>query len=261
MTTGARITKQILVLVVFLLIVGGVGFGAYAVFRIPSQTPTPTPNPTINLSPISILSTKLLNVQNNDYDFLAKVTNPNTEWGSAEVDYSIAFVGVSGNLISQKTDSFYILPGQTKYIINSPLEFNEQVASAEMIIKSVEWQQMNSQSINDVSLIPRNYSYNISSEAGIFSRVGGQVFNNSNFDLGQVSVLVLLFDESNNPIAVNKTEILTFLAKTTRGFETTWYSPFVGKVGPIEIDAYTNIFQNSNFIREYGGTAKFQQLY
>ena len=261
MTSGARITKQIIVVVVFLLILGGIGFSAYAVFRIPSQAPTPTPNPTINLSPISILSTKLLNIQNNDYDFLAKVTNPNTEWGSAEVDYSITFLSASGNQISQKTGSFYILPGQTKYIINSPLKFNEQVASAEMNIKSVEWQQMNSQSVNDVSLIPRNYSYNISYDPGIFSKVGGQVFNNSNFDLGQVSVLVLLFDDQNNSIAVNKTEILTFLAKTTRGFETAWYSPFVGRVGPIEIDAYTNVFQNSNFIREYGGTAKFQQLY
>ncbi|MGD0977373.1 MAG: hypothetical protein ABR875_03735 [Minisyncoccia bacterium] len=259
MTTGERIAKQLVVLVIILLIVGGIAYGAYFTFKKPAATPTP--NPTINLTPVSVVSSQLINVDTNDYDFLAKVTNPNSDYGSDDVEYQIVFTGASGDQISTITSSFYILPGQTKYIINTPLKFNEPVAQAQMSIKSVDWQKMNSQSVNDISLLAKNISYAPSSNPGVFSTASGQIFNNSDYDLGQVLVLVILFDETNNPIAVNKTEELTFLSKTSRGFETSWHTSFPGKVNRTEVDAYTNVFQNSNFIATHGGTEKFQENY
>lgn len=259
MTTGARVTKQIVILVVFLLVIGGIGYGGYAVF-VPEK-PTPTPNPTINLSPVIIVSQKLINVENNDYDFLAKVNNPNTDYGSPDVEYQITFLNAAGTQILQKSDFFYILPGQTKYVVNTPLKFNEPVAQAEVKIISIDWQQMDSLSSENISLLPRNISYNEISATGIFSKVGGSIQNDSNFDFGQVSVLVILLNGVSEPIAVNKTEIMTFMAKTTRGFETTWYQPFADEVSQTEVEAYTNIFENSNFLRQYERTEKFQQFY
>jgi hypothetical protein len=259
MTSGARIIKQIIFLVVFLLIVGGIGFGGYTIFK--TSAPTPTPTPEISLNSISILSTQLINVENNDYDFLAKVINPNTDYGSPDVEYEISFFNMSGVEVGQKTDVFYILPGQTKYIINSPLKFGEPIARGEMRIRSVEWQKMDPTAQNNISLVARNYSYNLVSDPGVFSKIGGQIFNNSDFDLGQVGVFAILYDSSDKPIAVGKTEILTFLAKTNRGFETSWYVPFVGEVIRQEVDAYTNVFENSNFLKSYGGSEKFQQFY
>lgn len=259
MTTGNRILKQIFVAVVFLIVVSGIAFGGYFVFRKP--VPTPTPNPTINLAPISIISTQLFNITDNDYDFLAKVGNSNTDYGSGDVEYQLTFFDTSGQQISQKQNSFYILPGQTKYIIESPLKFNQPVAKVIMAIKSVDWQKLDPLASSNISFLPSNYSYNETSQAGVFSKVGGSILNNSDLDLGQVSVVVLLFDGSDSVIGVNKTEILTFLAKTTRGFEVAWYTPFVGKVARTEVNSYTDVFENSNFLSRYGRPEKFQQFY
>ncbi len=223
--------------------------------------PTPTPNPTINLAPIQVVDHWLLNVENNDYDFLAKVTNSNTDYGSPDVEYEISFFNANGSRISQKTGSFYILPGQTKYVIDSPLKFQEQISRADFTIKSADWQKLGSLALAGVNLVVKNSSYNPILQPGVFARVGGEVLNNSDFDLNKANVSVVLFDSENNPLAISQTEINTFLAKTSRGFEVTWFVPFVGSVVRVDAEANTDVFENSNFLRQYGGQERFKQMY
>ncbi len=259
MTDSQRKGKQAFIAAIFCLIVGGLSFLIYRGVRPPS--PTPTPNPTINLAPIQIVGHWLLNVENNDYDFLAKVTNPNTDYGSPDVEYELSFFNASGAKISQKTGSFYILPGQTKYVIDSPLKFQEQVSRAEFTVKSVDWQKLGSLALTGVNLVVKNSSYVQILRPGTFGKVGGEVLNNSDFDLNRANVSVVLFDSENNPLAVGQTEINTFLAKTNRGFEVTWYVPFVGNVARVDAEANTDVFENSNFLRRYGGQERFKQMY
>ena len=87
------------------------------------------------------------------------------------------------------------------------------------------------------------------------------VFNSSDLDLNRVDVTVVVLDTSQEPIAVSKTNIFTFLARTSRGFEVAWFTPFVGQVNRIDAEADANVFENSNFLRTYGGQEKFKQLY
>lgn len=259
MEESQRKRKQALVAVIFFLIIGGLGFLVYRGVRPPS--PTPTPNPTINLAPIQIVNRWLLNVENNDYDFLAKVTNPNTDYGSPDVEYEISFFNAGGTRISQKTGSFYILPGQTKYLIDSPLKFQERISRAELAVKSADWQKLGSLALAGANLVVKNSSYNPILQPSVFAKVGGEVLNNSDFDLNKVGISVVLFDSENNPLAVGQTEINTFLAKTSRGFELTWFAPFVGNVARVDAEANTDVFENSNFLRQYGGQERFKQMY
>lgn len=259
MEEGQRKRKQMLAAVIFFLIVGGLGFLIYRGVRSPS--PTPTPNPTINLAPIQVVDHWLSNVESNDYDFLAKITNSNTDYGSPDVEYEISFFNASGAKISQKVGSFYILPGQTKYVIDSPLKFQERIDHADFAIKSADWQKLSSLAITGVNLVVKNSSYTQILQPGAFGKVGGEVLNNSDFDLNKVDVSVVLFDSGNNPLAIGQTEINTFLAKTSRGFEVTWYVPFVGNVTSVDAEANTDVFENSNFLRQYGGQERFKQMY
>lgn len=259
MEEGQRKRKQAFVAVIFFLIVGGLSFLIYRGVRPP--LPAPTPNPTINLAPIQIIDRWLLNVENNDYDFLAKVTNPNTDYGSPDVEYEISFFNASGAKVSQKVGSFYILPGQTKYIIDSPLKFQERINRADLVIKSADWQKLGSLAITGVNTVVKNSSYTQILQPGIFGKVGGEVLNGSDFDLNKVNISVVLFNSGNNPLAVGQTEINTFLAKTSRGFEITWFVPFVGNVSRVDAEANTDVFENSNFLRQYGGQERFKQMY
>ncbi len=260
MEAAQRTTKQVFIALVFLVIVGGLGFLIYR--GVVPPTPIPTPNPTINLAPIQVSFAKLFNIQNNDYDFLAKVTNPNTDYGSSNAEYQLTFRDASGITVSTKTGSFYILPGQTKYIVDLPLRFSQPVSQAELKVTSVNWQKLDPLAAGGVPLVIRDSSYSQISQAGVFSKVGGSIFNNSDFDINQVDVAVVLTDQDGQPLAVNKTLISTFLSKTTRGFEVTWGAPFVGKVINVNAEVNTNVFENSNFIRKYGGSQQpFQQYY
>lgn len=260
MTESQRLTRQIIVALVFFLVIGGISFGVYRGF-IYSPAPIPTPNPTINLAPIQIISTKLFNVQNDDYDFLAKARNPNTEYGSPAVEYQIDFYDFTNAIVFNKTGSFYILPGQTKYVIESPLRFQSAVSRADFKVKSVDWQKLQPLAATAATLLTRNVAYSQVSRPGSFAKVGGEVFNSSDLDLNKVDVTVVVLDANQEPIAVNKTNIFTFLARTTRGFEVAWIAPFVGQTNRVDAEASANVFENSNFLRTYGRQEKFKQLY
>lgn len=259
MTNSQRLTKRIIIAAIFFLIVGGLSFWTYRIVN--PSLPPPTPNPTANLAPIRILSTKLLNIENNDYDFIAKVNNPNTDYGSGDAEYELTFFGAGGNQVSQKRGTFYILPGQTRYVLETPLRFQEPVSQAEVTVKRVDWQQFDPISANGINLLPKNVSYSQINQTGVFSKVGGSIQNDSDFDLGQTEVLVVLSDKSESIIAASRTNIQTFLAHTGRGFETTWYESFVGQVNRVEVETHTNVFENSNFLRQYQRLEKFQQYY
>ncbi|MDP3953866.1 MAG: hypothetical protein Q8Q06_00425 [bacterium] len=259
MLPAERIVKQITALVIFVIIFGGLGFLAYEGLK--PSAPTPTPPPILNLTPVYALSSKLFNVQNNDYDFVAKVKNPNQEYGSDSIQYELSLWDNDDELILRKYGTFYIMPGQTKYIADLPMRLSRPAVRHDFKVVSINWLKVGETVGEDVSLVVRNITYSQPPGESFFSKAAGNVYNNSDFDLGEVGLVAVAFNSSGEPIAVNKTIINTFLAKTSRGFELKWQYPFVGSYSTIEIEANTNIFENANFIRRLGEQERFQQLY
>jgi len=258
MTTVSRVTKQIFVALIFLIIIGGLGFFGYRGANPPK--PTPTPNPTANIK-IVIAYEKLINVKNNDYDFVAKVTNPSSVYGSGDVEYDLNFYDSTGAVVSTKSGSFYILPGETKYVVETPLRFSQLISSAHLQIKSVDWQKLNSATDQSILFLDRNVGFSLVNQPGVFGKVSGSITNSSNYDFAKADVNIILFDQENNIIAVSRTDIRSFLAKTNRGFEVAWPDAFNGQVGQAFAKTSTNVFQDSNFLRDYGGQERFQEFY
>lgn len=257
MVPGTRFLKQIIVALLTVVILGGGGFAAVRHFHPPP--PTPTPDPRAALKPIDILSTQLFRVSDHDYDFLANVQNPNTRYGSGNVGYELDFSDEGGKVVKTMPGTFYILPGQTKYVINTPLKFDVAVAKATMKITSVLWQELDPLALSGVTFVVTTAGFHQSSpSSATVGAVGGSVTNNSDFDISRVDVVVVLFDAAGKPIATNRTEIRTFLAHTARGFETAWFSPIAGTIARTSAEANTNLFENDAFIRTYGGQERFQ---
>lgn len=255
----SRVVKQGIIAGIFFLILGGIGFGIFRAVIPP--TPTPTPNPTIHLAPLQVITSKLLNITNNDYDFVAKIRNANLDYGSGRVEYRLTIYGVDAQPLVTKTGSFYILPGQTKHVIVTPIRLEAQAARAEFSITMVDWQQLNQLASQGIDIIPRNVALSKINQPGTYAKVGGNVFNNSDLDLDIVDVAVIVSNFNGDIVAVNKTDIRTFVSKTQRGFEVAWPSAFLGQPDRVEAEATTNVFNNLNFLRQYGGQERFQQLY
>ena len=263
MTDQQRLLKQSIIALIFLLLVGSLSFGIYRGYNPPA--PSPTPNPTAQLTPLKIISSQLLLVANSGYDFVARINNPNTDYGSADVEYELTVANAAGSSLGSQTGSFYILPGQTKYLVITPVKLStltsEVASQANLTIKSVDWQKLAPLATSGINLIPRDYTFQPVKQLGVVGKVNGAVLNSSDYDLGQVEVSVILFDSERNIMAVNRTEIRTFLAKTTRGFEVAWFTPLSGVVGSVEVEANTNVFENSNYLHQYQQPERFQQFY
>ncbi|PIR41981.1 MAG: hypothetical protein COV30_00845 [Candidatus Yanofskybacteria bacterium CG10_big_fil_rev_8_21_14_0_10_37_15] len=212
--------------------------------------------------PLEISEEKLFQIGRGDYDFIARMFNPNTSYGASEITYSITFSG-----LGTRQGVTYILPGQTKYIVLTSLLFDEdsfvggkEAVAADLKITSVKWEKLNIPS-GEINLINRRGDFTNLISGGFFE---GVVFNDSNYDFDKAEVLVILFSnetENNNKIVgVNKTEIRTLLSKTERSYRMSWLSE-VPDVAKVDVQISTNLFENSNFIKNYGTQERFQEFY
>src|SRR3989344_4056963 len=281
----SRIQKQLIYGFVFFIAIGALSFWIYTAARL-----TPTCFDKIqnqqeegvdcgkvcgntclqSLQPIRVLSSNLFKVSELngqiDYDALFRVYNPNTQFGSANVEYSLSILNLNGDIISSilsKTGSFYILLGQTKYVYEPLLEVAKTSAGKDTVtleITKIDWQKLEGVFDEDVKLVIRSKELFADGKPGISARVTGTVFNSSDFDINRVDVIVALF-KNNAPIAANRTDIRTLIAGSDRFFEVDWFSPVSETPDRVDVEANTNVFQDSNFIRRYGTQEKFQQFY
>lgn len=248
MNSAVRLVKQLLIVIIILGVFGFAGFRIAN--NIHPPTPTPTPDPRASLAPLEILEIDLLPVGNLDYDVVAKIKNPNAGYGSGDVRYQLRlFFDATGGTESyeERDGSFYILPGQTGYYVISPVRSNRIFTRAEIRVVSVDWQQLTALAAQQVSLVVSGTQLIPAS-----AKFLGTVVNTSDFDISQADVTVILFNTAQHPIAANRTEIRTFLAKTSRGFEVSWSSPIPGVASNSYVEATTNLFENSTFLRTYG---------
>ena len=80
-------------------------------------------------------------------------------------------------------------------------------------------------------------------------------------DFDKIDVAVILFDNTGKIVGVGKTDIRTFVAKSERGFNVAWPFALSRNVARQDVEASTNLFENSNFIKSYGSPEKFQKFY
>lgn len=201
------------------------------------------------IMPVEIQSTQLLKIGQGDYDVVAKLYNPNTFYGTSRLEYSIAPFGYSGFT--------YILPGQSKFIVLTSLKSAQDVVDVDLIIKNAQWQKLDMPN-NAVSFVVTRKDYH-PTQSG--TELDAVLYNNSNYDFDKIDVAVILTDDRGDIVGVSKTDIRTFVAKSERGFNVTWPFTLPANATRQDIEASTNLFENSNYIKSYGTEEKFQKFY
>ena len=269
----SRVIKQIIIAAVYILVIGGISLGVYYF----GYTTSPTCFDGIQngkeegvdcgtlacgqvcppaIMPIVVNYVKYFKVNENDYDFVAQVFNPNSDYGASSVNFNLEISDSSGSL-KEKPGTTYLRPGQTKYIVWTAVSTGGAVVEAKLNIKDAFWGQMNVPS-QTVSFIVKNKDIKSISTG---YQLESTIYNNSYYDFDKIDVSVILFDDLNNIIGVNGTNIKTFISKTDRYFKVLWNQQLSGQIERIDIEADTNLFDNSNFIKEHGTQERFQTYY
>src|SRR3989344_2010209 len=213
------------------------------------------------LKPIEVKNSYLFKIKEEaggiDHDTLFLVSNLNTQFGSAWVNYEVTLFDGQGQALLQKPGRFYILPGQTKYIYEPALKTKSPAVRAEIKTSVANWEKLEGVFSEDAKFVAKSTDYIVNDRPGIFSRVNGVIFNSSDFDFDRIEVVAVLFKDG-QPVGAGKTVLTTFPAKSDRFYEITWVNPLTA-ADRVEIEANTDVFQNSNFLRKYGTPERFQQ--
>jgi len=257
-----RTTKQIIIALIFSLILFGLGFLIYSLSR-PAPTcsdgilnqgeeETDCGGPCLScellrIKEIEILSTEVILNQNDFYDLVFQIKNPNQNYGSGKVSYQFKIYDSSSNLITQYSDQTYILPNQTKYLVQTKIKIPRSFSKVELSFDDVKWQKLTDYQAPQLVVQQKEYRLLGSEEPG-FSQTRGVLVNKSSFDFEKIGVDILLFDSFNRLIGLNMTEIRTLLTGQERDFFATWFNQIDDQVVYVEMEAETNVFDPDNYL-------------
>lgn len=203
---------------------------------------------------------KILALKDNRYDLVAKINNPNPNYGLARLSYSFEAYDGNNQLIWQKSGVDFVLPHENKYLIESNAAIDQTPARAELKIETVDKSQW--QKLKDNFVSPDIYVHdrqlNLDYQPGGV-QASGIIKNNSVFGFEQVFVTVVLFDKNKEILGVNKTEAQTVSAGEERYFSVFWPVSLPGETSVVEMTAETNVFLDENFMRNWSAPEKFQQ--
>ncbi|MAF20385.1 MAG: hypothetical protein CMI55_01755 [Parcubacteria group bacterium] len=268
-----RLVKQIIIAFIFFSILAGIGFLIYYFNRtIPScddgilnqseeriDCGGPcAPCQSINTEDLEVLLVKAVSAQDSFYDLIVQIRNPNKNYGSGRVPYRFRLNDVEKDLTLEFSGLTFILPNQSKYLIETKVEFSGQAPKIEFSLGEVEWQKLEDYQPPQLIVQQKEYRLLDGDQLGS-SQARGVLVNKSNFGFEKINIDVLLLDSFQNILAVNTTEMKTLLAGQERDFFINWTGEIPGEVASVEIEAETDIFDSSNYLSPGGEPGRFQE--
>lgn len=205
---------------------------------------------------LQIQSAQMAKTPAGDFDAAFQIFNPNTLYAVVSGTYDLVVADANGKELSRKSgNTFYMLPGQTKYLVLSALKGIPDGSSPLVEFKNLQWEKVSGDS-------------NVSLSAGPAQVIPGPgkttinavIANGSNYDFDNVDVAVIVSDVAGRLITTSTTNIQTLLSGSQRAITVSW--PFVLPADvKVNIEVGTNVFNNDNFIKQHGTQEKFQQYF
>ena len=155
----------------------------------------------------------------------------------------------SGAKIMTRSGQTFILPNANKYIVEVEWQTPQKPARVDVTIDKVEWVKFTTFAAPQI--VVRNQRFGLIHSGTGYAEAFGLVVNDSSYDFHNVTINVILFDQRDVPIAVNKTVQNTLDAQTQREFRLTWPNAFPGTIVRSEMEPETNVFDSSNFMKKF----------
>lgn len=198
--------------------------------------------------------------QNDTYDAVAWLYNPNNVAGAKSVGGKFVFRSADGMVVGEYPMKTFLLPGERKFVIGHGITLGApvSVSSVEWMTESVSWEDLNQ--ITDLNLSIGNRRYQEVSDGAGFAEVSGLLTNNTPYDWDDVYVSIVLLDNKGTLLATHGTSRQTFRAGEKWDFQLPFPERFPGVVYDVKMQAETNVYDNDNFLKANLPGGSFQSL-
>jgi len=213
-----RLAKQFVFGLIFLIIIGLLGWGIYNVFikSAPSctngiqdqgETGIDCGGPCIScelktLKPIQIDQgwPKAFRATDTASGVVAEIYNPNPEWAAKSFDYQLNLKDQFGNVLKTINDTSFIYGGELKYIIEPRVEIPiGKITSSEILIANPQWVSISDYPKPDVEV----QGTKTDKTETLF--VSGKIVNRSEIDFLTAVAYALVYNKNGDLIAASKT--------------------------------------------------------
>lgn len=222
----------------------------------------PVPEKPDGVNDIKVNWTQFVEDGKDNYDFVASLSNQNTSWGVASVDYTFTYYDEGGNKLGAKGGTVSISPRgdytdtSLKYLIEENVESNIGIAKVDFALSNFIWKEFtNADDVanlneNVIQVLNKNFEMNTNLKKYM---VTGVTKNTSVYDFVRVDINAVLFGADGKVVAAGKTNQLTMIAGDGWGFQILLPN-LKGKlsdVAKIDIKTETNVFDENNIKKEY----------
>ncbi len=192
---------------------------------------------------------------NGHYDILGKLYNPNDTIGASTFRYTFTLKGSQGEVLATRSGESYILPQETKNLIEVSLESATVPAKVELSVSNISWEHFSGyQEKPNIPIYQKRYT--VLPPGAVFSEAFGLLSNESSYDFRSIIVKVILRDKDGKPLAVNKTKQNNIKAGEQRDFTLIFPIPFVGAVERVDMEVDADVYHSENFVKQYFPTGQ-----
>ena len=202
---------------------------------------------------IQILWLDYFIINENVYDIVARIKNPNLDYAAEVLEYKFLFLNEHEEVLAQVSDIDYININQEKYLMLTNYDFKplpqsksdendssvlDQNLSSIKLILNQDWVKIKNPL--DTGIQIQNSTLKESPET---YTIAANIINNSNFDFNQIDVLAVLKDKDEKVVAINNTLLHNIKSSEKKEFTLIWHNPLSWlprDVANIDIEAYTN---------------------
>jgi len=190
---------------------------------------------------INVLETAFALGGNNTYDVVSKISNPNDTTGAKTFKYIFTLKDSTGSIIAKREGTNFILPADTKYVAELGLQIDNNAVpvSVDIEISGADWQKLSNISKPQIGVYNKKFGPIENSDG---NEAEGTIRNESNYDLKEIDIVIVLRDEKGNIIGISTTQRNSVRAKEDQLFKVTWPYSLGGNVQKMEVDPQANVF-------------------
>ncbi|TSD02301.1 MAG: Uncharacterized protein Athens071425_49 [Parcubacteria group bacterium Athens0714_25] len=262
-----------MIIFIYILIFSLVVFGVYEIFKpkpacndgianqgeekVDCGGPCTPCEKEISADNIEIIESGFVYGGENNFDVYAKVKNPNHQYGSSSFDYNFVLKDSSGNVLGQRNGKSFILPYETKYIIETNINSGQNPDKMELLISNIQWEEFSGYEEPALGIYNKHFS---DSGGNAFSgEAVGLLRNESYFDFDLIKINIILRNSQEEVIAVSTSTLNTIKSREEREFRITWPYRFTSSVQNFEAEAEADVYDSDNFIKGYLTGRRFQE--